>query len=252
MMFANFTETALHEHLGAYQRDGYCVFKQAVSPPSIKTIGKWLDSACERAADTPTFEAQFENQAQPRAAEVRKLRRLFWNDEAFWRQLLGAEGFFGLVKRIVSPDPALVFHAAFLKPASVGSKVAYHQDQALWKYNYPNAANLWLAVTPSKVRNGCIRVCPGSHKKGVIPHIAVPDYPHHDSIDLVANGLVSHPVEMDAGDVLLWDRFLVHGSEANTSPEARKGVVMVFVDGSVKDFKATDAFFVNEHSPVAS
>lgn len=228
-----------------YERDGYYVFRQALSPPALAAIEGWLDGACVRARDEKGLEAQFEDAANGEGQPVvRKLRRLFWTDPGFWQPLLEREGVFDIARHLVSSAPMLVFHAAFLKPGVVGSRVAYHQDQALWQYTYPRAANLWLAVTPSTIENGCIRVCRQSHRRGVIPHVQLPDYPYHEAIDLAAAGLESTPIEMQPGDLLLWDRFTVHGSEENNSAQSRKAVVMVFVDGTQADFRATDRFAV--------
>lgn len=243
-MLTELTQSSLNGMLSEYRSQGYCVFKNALSAQAICAIDRWLDDACDRASATPTLEPQFEDTDQQSGRTVRKLRRLFWNDPAFWERTLANEGVFDLARNVVSAAPALVFHAAFLKPAGIGSPVAYHQDQALWTYSYPNAANFWLAVTPSRLENGCIRICPGSHLKGLIPHRANPDYPFHDSIDLEVQGLHSVPVEMDAGDVLLWDRYIAHGSEANRSAMNRKGVVMVFVDSLQPDFRVTNCFLV--------
>lgn len=228
-----------------YERDGYYVFRQALAPAALARIERWLDAACDRAPDQKELEAQFEDPASGDAKPVvRKLRRLFWNDPGFWQPLLEDEGVFDIARSIVSDAPMLVFHAAFMKPGVVGSPVAYHQDQALWQYSYPRAANLWLAVTPSTIENGCIRVCKQSHRRGLIPHAQLPGYPYHEAIDLAAAGLESTPIEMQAGDLLLWDRFTVHGSEENHSAQSRKAVVMVFVDGMQADFRATDRFAV--------
>ena len=230
-----------------YREEGYCVIRGAFSSQGLSAVEDWLARFCASARQTPTLEPEFEAGTDV----VRKIRRLFWNDPAFWDPLLSSEGLLDLARSIVSPSPALVFHAAFMKPGDVGSKIAFHQDQALWSFTYPNAVNMWLAVTPSTVENGCIRVCRGSHREGIIEHAWLPDYPVHQAIDVDARGLVSEPVEMEAGDLLLWDRFMVHGSDANRTHQGRKGVVMVFVDAAQPDFRAKDQFLVL-HAAAAS
>jgi ectoine hydroxylase-related dioxygenase (phytanoyl-CoA dioxygenase family) len=223
-----------------YSEEGYCVIRRALSPEAVGAIDAWLDSAAARARQTPTLEPEFEEGTDV----VRKLRRLFWNDPGFWRSLFDGERVFDLARTMVSPSPALTFHASFMKPAGIGSKTAYHQDQALWSFSYPNAVNMWAAITPSTVENGCMRVCPGTHRGGLIEHGWLPDYPWHPAIDIAARGLTAEPVVMAPGDLLLWHRLSVHGSEENRSPHGRKGVVMVFVDTAQPDFRAKDQFMV--------
>jgi ectoine hydroxylase-related dioxygenase (phytanoyl-CoA dioxygenase family) len=136
---------------------------------------------------------------------------------------------------------ALTFHASFLKPPRVGTPVALHQDQALWKYDYPNAISVWVALTPAKRHNGCLIGCPGSHVGGAVPHAQMSDHPWHEGVDWRAAGL-SEPVpyELEAGDALVWDRHFVHGSGPNLSADPRWGMVMVFIDRTQPGLRTTD------------
>ncbi len=241
LRYSNLTSEIEH-----YQREGYCLVQNAFSPGAVRNMEQWLNTASDKAQNTTTLEPEFEPSREDGTRVVRKIRRLFWNDPPFWQGLLEEEGLFELARNIVSSSPALVFHAAFMKPGKVGSKVAFHQDQALWTYTYPNAANMWVAVTPSTLSNGCLHICPGSHRKGLIEHKWLPDYPNHQAIDVAALGMETKPVEMQPGDMLVWNRFMAHGSEENRSTDPRKGVVMVFTDSTQPDFRAKDLFVVPE------
>jgi len=47
---------------------------------------------------------------------------------------------------------------------------------------------------------------------------------------------------MSAGDIIIWHRYLVHGSGPNLSNQDRIGMVIVFADTSRPDFKAKDVY----------
>jgi ectoine hydroxylase-related dioxygenase (phytanoyl-CoA dioxygenase family) len=50
--------------------------------------------------------------------------------------------------------------------------------------------------------------------------------------------------ELAPGDLLIWDRHLVHYSEANQSEEDRVGLVMVLADAQYADEKARDILYL--------
>jgi hypothetical protein len=229
------------------RQDGWTLMPGAVSSAAVEKIKDWLCEATNVSATTPQLEAQFEEQsALPASGSARKLRRLYWNDPGFWRDVLVTTGMAQNALAALGEGAVLTFHAAFLKTAGGGSAVPFHQDQALWAHTYPRAINMWLAIHPTTIENGCIELCTGSHRHGALPHARYDPEWVHDGVDLAAHGLVPQAVEMAAGDVLAWDRFMVHGSAANSSDRDRWGVVAVFVDGSMPDFQATDRALVKD------
>jgi ectoine hydroxylase-related dioxygenase (phytanoyl-CoA dioxygenase family) len=198
----------------------------------------WLQDVVERVRGIPaTFEPEFEVGTDV----VRKVRRLFWNDEPFWSHVFASVGLPALAEQLIGSPVALTFHASFLKAPRVGTPVALHQDQALWKYDYPKAISIWVALTSAKRHNGCVVGCPGSHARGGLPHVAIANHPWHRGVDWSAEKL-AEPIqyELDAGDVLVWDRYFVHGSGPNLSTDPRWGVVMVFIDRMQPQLRTTD------------
>lgn len=130
-------------------------------------------------------------------------------------------------EQIIGPSAVMVMHAAFLKPARVGTPVAAHQDQALWSAEYPGAFSMWMALTSVSQENGGLYGYPGSHAGGVIPHAPDPAHPWHDALTHVANRLGRrHDFRLQPGDAAVWDRAFVYASEANTADNDRRGMVV--------------------------
>jgi len=228
--------------------EGWSVIRSAVPVELVSSIEEWLKKAEISAEQGGTLEPEFENKDPSVMADkaARKLRRLFWNDIPFWRDALSRAGIFDIANNVIGPDAVMTFNAAFLKPPKVGSHTAFHQDQYLWQFTYPKALNVWMPLKPATVDNGCIQVCSKSHLRGLLPHLPLENHPFHNGIDTLACGLAPQPVEMEPGDLLVWDRYLVHGSAANLSPKARPAVVSVFVDPNVEGFKTTDSFHLSD------
>ena len=196
-----------------------------------------LDAAAEVPAD---FQAQYDGEGPAR--RLRKLRRLLWNEPDLYGPMLNRAGVTDLAEAVVDQQAVAVFHAAFLKPARIGTHVAPHQDQALWSKWYPGAFSVWFALTDVVSRNGGLYGFPGSHAGGVIPHQDDPAHPWHETLNhTIARLGAAHQFELAPGEAVMWDRCFVHGSEANVSDKDRRGMVLVFADGSANDFDAIDA-----------
>ena len=211
-----------------YADVGAVTLKELLNSDGVAAIRDWLGTVVARGRSIP---ASFEPEFEAGTDAVRKLRRLYWNDEAFWGGVFNQSGLPEMACRFVGRPVVLTFHAAFTKPSAVGTRVALHQDQALWTHQYPGAVSVWVALTPANRHNGGLIGCPGSHRRGPITHRDEPDHPWHGGVDWRGEGLGEPvPYDLDPGDALLWHRDFVHGSGANASAESRWGVVMVFVD----------------------
>jgi len=227
----------------SYETEGWTVFRNVLRPSLRISAVNWLYAAAARAGDDAALEAEFEPEMPERPLSVRKLRRLLWNDAPFWTGWLLESGIFELGSSFITREPAVVFHAAFFKPGTIGSKVAFHQDQALWDNDYPEAVSVWIALSDSTERNGCMQLCPGSHRRELIPHRSDTQYPWHPYLDPVRDDLPAPKrIPMAQGDVLIWHRYLVHGSDPNVASEDRLGMVVVFANGASSSFKAKDVW----------
>src|SRR5690606_5567547 len=141
----------------------------------------------------------------------------------------------------------IILHAAFLKPAQVGTHVAPHQDQALWTHDYPGAFSMWTALTDVGPRNGGLHGYPRSHAGGVIEHAPDAEHPWHDTLTHVSDTLGErHEFHLAPGDSVMWDRLFVHASGPNTSSEDRRGMVVVFADAGAPGFHARDVLGLEE------
>jgi L-proline 4-hydroxylase len=101
-----------------------------------------------------------------------------------------------------------------------------HQDRAAWaKEGLPGDAALTaaIAIDDSGVENGTLEVIPGSHTFGILEHSSIDSgYGIDDAILdplLARNGPL--PVEMTAGDMVIFSGDLVHLSKPNLGKRRR-------------------------------
>ena len=93
---------------------------------------------------------------------------------------------------------------------------------------------VWVALERSDRENGCLRVIPRSHKPAVLKEhlreeggaltqrLGDDAFDEADAVD----------VELEPGQMSLHDVYMIHGSNANTSPRRRAGLAIRYMPAS--------------------
>lgn len=221
--------------LNQLDHNGYIIVPGLLDEAQVTEVKDWVARIVARGSDVPiSLEPQFEC-TDP--ASLRKIRRLFWNDMPFWKDQFRRSRLRELVREMIGEGAVLIFHAAFLKPAGVGSAIEPHQDQALWPQPYPGAISVWVALEPATLENGCLEMYEETHRMGDLPHNHG-DW--HACVDI--SSFRKTRIPLPPGDAVAWHRLMVHGSAANKSDKPRWGMVMVFARESEPGFDAFDRY----------
>ena len=137
-------------------------------------------------------------------------------------RLYGHPGLLGVAAGILGDDFVPYNEVTFVKEAGLGPSVAWHQDgtthwnAADWDMG-AHGFNFMTQLYPSTAGNG-VWVLPGSHKLGkadIRKLVARSGSKGNDRIE----GAV--PMLAGAGDTIVTNRQLLHGSFANSSPDRR-------------------------------
>ena len=138
-----------------------------------------------------------------------------------------------LVSGVIGEDVILWGCHVFCKPAEQGYETPWHQDGHYWPIRPLANCTVWVALEPSTVRNGCLRVIPRSHIGQVLhPHL------HEDRTDLALNQRLAEgtfdeadavDLELEPGQMSLHDVYMIHGARANTSAQRRTGVALRYM-----------------------
>jgi phytanoyl-CoA hydroxylase len=100
-----------------------------------------------------------------------------------------------------------------------------------------------MAIDQVRKESGALKVVPGSHKNGFLPWHRVKGETHHDRINPEALDLsgVRH-IELEPGDVLIFNQLVVHGSD-EMSTDSLRLVYRV-------SYQSFDDIFVPRGSPI--
>ena len=121
----------------------------------------------------------------------------------------------------------------FYKPPKSKKFVSMHQDQNYWGIIHDKALTVSLALTESKIENGCLQLLPFSHKK---------EFKHEDfetKNNMLARGQSVNlnqenqnnlkNIELELGECCIFHGNIVHGSGTNESLKPRMLYAMRFL-----------------------
>jgi phytanoyl-CoA hydroxylase len=128
-----------------------------------------------------------------------------------------------------------------LKRPREGSRFQWHQDSPYWAHfcqHLDQLPNVMLTLDDADEANGCFRLIPGSHARGLLPG---------REGEGVLGPLFTHPAQFDerravaaavpAGSLVFFSPHSVHGSQPNRSDRPRRALVLTYQPGGLRMFK---------------
>ncbi|MDQ0469533.1 phytanoyl-CoA dioxygenase family protein [Labrys wisconsinensis] len=166
-------------------------------------------------------------------AKIKPYLMMRWLDE-----LMRHPKILDAVEDVIGPDIMVWAIGHFDKKPHDPGFVSWHQDATYWGLSEPTVVTAWVALTPSRRENGCMRVIPGTHHVGQMPH----------KDTMAANNMLSRgqdvavevdqtkavDLELEPGEISLHHTMLIHGSEANRSDTRRLGIAIRYVAAHVR------------------
>ena len=133
------------------------------------------------------------------------------------------------VESIIGKNILICGTTLFIKEKDEKGFVSFHQDAKYIGLEPHNWVTVWLAVTDSNKKNGCMRMLPGSHKNNLKYHEQ-----KFDKNNLLTRGQTikdvsldkTDPIVLKAGEISLHHPLIVHGSGLNNSDDRRIGFVI--------------------------
>lgn len=162
-----------------------------------------------------------------------------FKDERLLEFLLSDE-VLDLVMPLIGPDIALFSSHFIAKEPYTGRPTPWHEDSAYWNGRfdrYDQIVTIWLAIDPTDVANGCMRVIPGTHRHGFSEYEPV-DAADHTFAEAIRPGSFDESsavyFELSPNECSLHDGRIIHGADANVSPRRRAGYTMRYISQTMK------------------
>ena len=119
-----------------------------------------------------------------------------------------------------------------VKPPETGMPFPLHQDSPFFQHQGFGFVDAIVHLDNTNDENGSLRFVPGSHKRGHIPHVTLVDgkpcSPHLPTDEWSMDMTV--PCHAEAGDVVVFSIYTVHGSYINQTDRWRRLVRIGYRD----------------------
>ncbi len=214
-----------------YADNGYVLVPGLLSPEEAALYRHEAHELSRRLSAVRDINAAWGSAAS--AAMGKKTSLLHCHDVQFqsaaFSRLLVNEKLTEAASDLIGPNVQLHHTKMFIKPPEKGAPFPMHQDAPFFPHENHSMIAAIVHFDDAPLNRGCVRVVPGSHKWGMLPHdgtgnwhLSPEEYPVTDAL----------PVEAKAGDVLLFSYLTIHGSGINESDEARTTVLIQMRDPS--------------------
>mmetsp|Transcript_13521 Transcript_13521/g.26617 ORF Transcript_13521/g.26617 Transcript_13521/m.26617 type:complete len:288 (+) Transcript_13521:24-887(+) len=214
------------ESLAAYHEHGHLLLPQLVPREDLEALRDEVSDCWRRIKGEDSYHEEntwLQNALFPDIHHYSPLaRKYYWNSP-----LLGVLG------QLIGPNVKGSTTQLTFKVCGNTKNFEWHQDNGYGHLSPYNSATSLLAlddVTVEPVDNGCLRIVPGSHKRGQIGK-ALTAKEKTDGvqieIDVEGEGV---PAAMRAGDVLIFHCHMVHRSMGNFSDGDRRILFCRFSD----------------------
>ena len=221
------------EQVDRFAAEGFLVVKGGLDREGIAALAERAEWIASGSASHITRELQSEPSVKAGKAtaptfadSLRKMSHVAFVDEVF-REHARNPDILDAVEQLIGPDIKLYQDQLFMKPARIGSRQSYHQDQPLgFHVEPPDMVTCWAPMDRASVENGCLWVLPGTHRSGVIPREQWQEY---EGQSLAGKLSLETPLELEVGDCSFHHGLLLHSSRANTSPKRRRGYATHYV-----------------------
>ncbi len=142
------------------------------------------------------------------------------------------------VEDLLGPDIMVWSSSIFPKQAHDPGYISFHQDGTYWGLDSTQVTTAWIALTPSTIENGCMRVAPGTHLEPIHPHVET-----HAANNMLTRGQEVQAdidesgvldVVLQPGEMSLHHVNIIHGSNANGSDTKRIGFAIRYMTPQVR------------------
>ncbi|MEQ9125885.1 MAG: phytanoyl-CoA dioxygenase family protein [Alphaproteobacteria bacterium] len=145
------------------------------------------------------------------------------------------------VEDLIGPD-ILVYHLTMhIKEPGTAHHIVWHQDDDYFHLAPAEHVTAWVALSDATEQAGCMRMVPGAHKAGPLPHVEDPQPSH---LIRLGKGIYGRFEEADgvlvpvpAGSMSLHHTHTPHCSGPNQGSDRRIGVGINYIPAHVRPLR---------------
>jgi len=218
------------QQIESYRRDGFIALPDVVNGETLVRL--------RNAVETAVRSESSDDKRRP--SEKSSYEQLFiqrvnlWRRHPAVREFVLCRRFANLAARL-SGFPARVWHdQALFKEPLEGARTPWHQDVHYWPHQKKDhQTTIWIALTDTTIRNGCMSFIPGSH---TIKNLEPINLSNPQDVFALAPELKSckpKTCELKAGSCTFHHGLTFHYAGPNRTQEMREAFAIIYMpDGT--------------------
>lgn len=231
------TDAFTPAELDQFVRQGFIILRDLADPAVVARMQQVTQEHLDRELPPLEYEADLHYPGAPATFDapggrtVRRLKQAHSRDIVF-TDWVTAPSLVGRLQQILGGPvvmPCAHHNCIMTKTPEHSSDTGWHQDIRYWSFERPELVSAWLALGPEHSENGGLWVIPGSH------NMSLDQSRFDDDVFLREDAAANRelldsavPVELNAGDVLLFHARLLHSASRNHTSEMKCSVVFTF------------------------
>ena len=208
--------------LAHYERTGWLIARGLFSAPETADIARWTEEVCAWPEAAGRHMVYYETSLLDPSSKVVQRVENFCPYHPQFDALVRGGRLLSAVEQLLGAPAALFKEKVNFKKAG-GAGFEPHQDQqAGWSAYAPSFVTALVSIDRATVQNGCLEMSDSPRYTGMLGQEWIPlSAPEMASFRLV-------PVETEPGDVLFFDSYAPHGSQANLTAEQRRILYLTY------------------------
>lgn len=212
-----------------YKENGYLLVKGVFDRNEVEQMREAVEGIIRRAAQSKqdanaAWQGDFLPPDLLKKLVLKGFHDVHYHDAAFMRAAIHPN-MASVLARLIGPNVQLHHSKMLVKPPENGAAFPMHQDYPYFPHEKHTMLAASVHLDNADEENGCLRVIPGSHHQGSLPHVGS-HYLNHKEYPITDGTLC----EAEAGDVLFFNYLTIHGSSANRSERTRRNVLFQYRD----------------------
>lgn len=222
----------------SWTKNGYVLLREHLTEHDRRDLGRWV----EELASWPEAPGKWMKWYE-KTASGKQLCRVedFVPYHDGLREFLGAVPL-GSVLEALMGEPAVLYKEKINFKLPGGAGFSAHQDApAFTTFGHSYHVTVMISVDPATKENGCLEVVDGFGNAGLLPQ--APD----GTLDPAWSARQTwKPIEMQPGDVLLFDSYVPHRSGPNRTDTPRRALYITYNRKSLGSHR--EAYFANKRA----
>lgn len=207
-----------------YREHGYVHCRGVFDKSELEEMRSALDRVLATVAGT-AFDENHAWAGSARQSVLKGFHNVQYHDAAFTRAATNPT-LVSVLTELIGPNVQLHHTKMLVKPPEQGAPFPMHQDYPYFPHTRHTVLAASVHLDDTDDENGCLRVVPGSHRRGPLEAVGPAHVVDEHEFPLERGT----PLPARAGDVVIFNYLTVHGSGVNASTRTRRNVLFQYRD----------------------